>query len=218
MKTTFKIEGLRGVDAALGELIEATNGRTGKAALKRGLALAAEPMAERMRQLAPKKSGRLKRAIVVTTKVGNAAGKAAFAAALRGGADKATAVQALRGATRANPGSTVEVEIGIAKDKGGKGSLARHAHLVEFGTVPHTITAKKGGKDGRGLAVPDGSGGVARPKVVRHPGARAHPYMRPGFEQGAPLAVEAIKVTVTAEIDKAASRARAKAAKLSGKL
>lgn len=226
MKVKLKVEGLKGVDAALSELIEATSSRTGKAALKRGLVKAAEPMAERMRQLAPARSGKLRKAIQVTTRIEDAGAKAAYAKAI--GAKvigklsqderKANAAAAVRQYHRENRGktSTVEVEIGIAKEKKGGGSLARHAHLVEFGSKPHVIRPRKEG--GKGLKIYGGSPPTLQAVVpkVEHPGARPHPFMRPGFQQGAPLAAEAVKASVTEEISKAARRAKARSGRLKG--
>lgn len=50
---------------------------------------------------------------------------------------------------------------------------AFYAHLVEFGTKPHRITAKGGGL----LNI---SGIGPRPSV-EHPGAKPQPFMRPGW-------------------------------------
>lgn len=56
------------------------------------------------------------------------------------------------------------------------------ANLVEFGTRPHEIIAKLAGS----LFL----GGIFR-KVVRHPGARPRPFMRPALDQQANAAVVA---------------------------
>jgi len=63
------------------------------------------------------------------------------------------------------------------------GKLAPHAHLVEYGTKPHTITAPQGG----GLTV---GGNVV--SSVDHPGARPHPFMRPAFDTKPPAAIAAV--------------------------
>jgi HK97 gp10 family phage protein len=63
------------------------------------------------------------------------------------------------------------------------GRKAPHAHLVEFGTAAHKITAKKG------------SALVVNGKAVRdvdHPGAKAKPFMRPSFDTGAQSALVAV--------------------------
>lgn len=59
-----------------------------------------------------------------------------------------------------------------AGGKGGKGGkVARHAHLVEFGTEAHVIRAKPGGL----LAI-----GVSK---VEHPGAEGRYFMRRALDQ-----------------------------------
>lgn len=63
------------------------------------------------------------------------------------------------------------------------GKRAPHAHLVEFGTKPHQIKAKKGG----GLTV---GGGVVF--SVDHPGAKPHPFARPSFDAKPPAAIQAV--------------------------
>lgn len=67
-----------------------------------------------------------------------------------------------------------------AGSKGGKArKVARHAHLVEFGTAPHVIQAQPG----RALAV-----GVSK---VQHPGARPTPFMRPALDNKGTAAARA---------------------------
>jgi HK97 gp10 family phage protein len=69
-----------------------------------------------------------------------------------------------------------------AKLKAG-GKLAPHAQLVEFGTKPHTITAKKDS----GLTV---GGNIV--SSVDHPGAKPHPFLRPAFDTKPPAAIAAV--------------------------
>lgn len=54
------------------------------------------------------------------------------------------------------------------------------ARWLEFGTRPHLIKARDGG------ALSFGGGFY---KVVEHPGARPHPFMRPALDTGATAAV-----------------------------
>lgn len=58
---------------------------------------------------------------------------------------------------------------------------ARHAHLVEYGTKPHHIEARPPNK---ALAI-----GVFS---VDHPGARAHPFMRPALDAKGQVALAAM--------------------------
>lgn len=124
MKPTIKIEGLRELDAALGQLPKAT----ARNVLRRTLKKAGEPTAERARQLVPVNQGHLKRSITVSTKkpVGHGAGRQAFAAAMRAGATKAAAGAAARAANRTSADAFAEAFIGPGRYP--------HAHMVEFGT------------------------------------------------------------------------------------
>lgn len=63
------------------------------------------------------------------------------------------------------------------------GVLAPHAFLVEYGTKPHKIKAKKDG------ALTVGGNLVAE---VDHPGARPRPFMRPAFDTKPPAAIAAV--------------------------
>ncbi len=125
----FRVEGLRDLDRALGELPK----RTGKAVLRRVLKKAAEPVAEKARQLAPVDTGVLRESIGVSARLKNKVGAAEFAAAMRAGLGKAAAVSALRDARRAaeGKGASVELYVGPAAKTG----AIRYAHLVEFGSA-----------------------------------------------------------------------------------
>ena len=131
MKTTVSVEGLRELDAALGQLTKATARNT----LRRVLLMAGKPMAATAQSLAPIDTGALKISIGVGTKLTKrqarmhgamGAGKAAFAAAMRGGATRSEASTALRAAQRASGGPFAEVFVGA----GG----VPQATLREFGT------------------------------------------------------------------------------------
>lgn len=62
------------------------------------------------------------------------------------------------------------------------------ARFVEFGTAPHRISARNGGK----LRIPQPGGGFAFVTSVAHPGARAVPFMRPAIDTQAEPAVQAV--------------------------
>ncbi|MFZ5719203.1 MAG: HK97-gp10 family putative phage morphogenesis protein [Pseudomonadota bacterium] len=205
---TFDLKGMDGVEQAIRELVEATSTRTAKAALQRGLVKAAEPMVARARQHAPKASGRLGRSITASPRLAADAGKLAFAAALRGGADRATAVSALRAARRANRGASPTVTIYV----GPSGRAARKAHLVEFGTKPHKIRPKKG----RRMVWPEGGAKVGAAEVD-HPGTRPQPFMRRAFAETSHEVLQRIGDNLREEIARTAARAAARAAKLAAK-
>lgn len=71
----------------------------------------------------------------------------------------------------------------VSVKAGGKG--ARHAHLVERGTKPHLI-GRKGFKSA----------------PIRHPGARAKPYMKPAFERKVRAALDTFVTYVQRRLPK----------------
>lgn len=85
----------------------------------------------------------------------------------------------LRISTRNRNGQVqASVSVGGATKRGS--IVARHAHLVEFGTKPHVIEAKAG----KTLAI-----GVKR---VNHPGAKPQPFMRPALDLTQGQAIAAV--------------------------
>jgi HK97 gp10 family phage protein len=75
------------------------------------------------------------------------------------------------------------------------GDPARYyAHLVEFGTRAHRITAKRGGFLWIGR------------RMVNHPGTAAQPFMRPALDTRRGAAVDATMRVLEAEISKVAKR------------
>lgn len=73
------------------------------------------------------------------------------------------------------------VQVGPRRGKPYKGHTA---HLQEYGTAPHTITAKPG----KFLATPFGPR-----KTVQHPGAAAQPFMRPAVDEQLPNVLAEIR-------------------------
>jgi len=124
-RQVMRVEGLRELDAALGELTKST----ARATLRRVLVKAGQPIAERARSLVPVDSGRLRDSIAVSTKLGSKAGSKEFAAAMKAGLGKDAAMSALRGARRAASGDRAFAEMYV-----GPGRLP-HAHMVEFGSI-----------------------------------------------------------------------------------
>jgi len=68
---------------------------------------------------------------------------------------------------------------------------AFYAQMVEFGTRPHSITA-------RAMVV---NGAVVR--TVDHPGARPHPFMRPAADEKFGPAVAAVQMQIRKRLTKA---------------
>lgn len=131
MKSTLRVEGLRDLDAALGELPKAAARRV----LMRVLTMAGAPLAERARQLAPDDpvtgAPDLHTSIAVSAKLKNPAGAREFAAVMKAGGTRAEAGRAMAAARREEPGGS------LAMMFVGPGARQRHSHLQEFGTVHH---------------------------------------------------------------------------------
>lgn len=125
-----KIDGLKELDAALGELSKGA----ARGVLRRTLLRAGEPMRAAAERNAPEETGALKRSIILTSKIDNRAGKSEYAAVMKAGGSKGQAVQALRDARREQGigNSFAEVYMGPAK-AGKRGSIK--AMVQEFGSV-----------------------------------------------------------------------------------
>lgn len=72
--------------------------------------------------------------------------------------------------------------------------IAWYAHLVEFGTRPHTITPKKAGGALQ-------FGGITT-KSVEHPGTRARPFMRPALDSVLPAMIDAVTARIRQRLTK----------------
>lgn len=129
-RDVVRIDGLKDLDKALGELPKAT----ARAALHRVLRKAGAPIAEEAARLAPDDpttgAPDLHTSIAVSTKLKNPAGKKEYAAVMRAGGTKAEAGAAMRTARREGNKSFAEIYVGP-----GKGGA--HGVLQEFGTVHH---------------------------------------------------------------------------------
>jgi HK97 gp10 family phage protein len=126
MDLKVKVEGFRDLEQ---ELLKLASPATRKAAARRALKKAAEPLAETMRAYAPERTGKLAQSITVSTRAsGGDAGKKAFARVVQAGGSRADAVTALRDARRASA-SLVEMHVGPG----------RHPKAItqEFGTWFH---------------------------------------------------------------------------------
>lgn len=102
-----------------------------------------------------------------------------------------------RGVGRFRKQITRSVRVNMAKMEAYAliGPVRRHAHIagfLEFGTRPHVIKAK------RNKMLYFGGRYV---KMVRHPGARAKPFLRPAFHAGRDRAVAAIAAAAKAVLD-----------------
>jgi HK97 gp10 family phage protein len=161
-----------------------------KNVIQKALAEALEPMraeAERLAPVDPAK-GDLKRAIRV-------------------GAKRAT------GYSKANQyskslESSVVAYMGVATKSG----AYPEAVIQEFGSAPHVIRPRrKGGKTALQVKMPDGS--YRKPKDIRHPGHKPHPFMRPAYDLHADGVVKRMGEVIGDQITKAADRAARRQAK-----
>lgn len=129
MAICVKISGLKELDDALGELSKGA----ARGALRRALIKSAEPMRKAAAQNAPEDTGALKASIIVTSKMDNNAGKAEYAAVMRGGGTKAQAAGALRDARRAKGIGESFAEVYLGPAKGSKRDAIK-AIVQEFGS------------------------------------------------------------------------------------
>lgn len=129
-----RVEGLKELDKALGELSKATARNT----LRRALTSAAQPMLEAAKRNAPEDTGGLRRGIQIGTKISKDKskdpGSRAYAQTMAAGGSRADAVQALRDARRAQGvgGSFAEVFLGPVRAN--KKNTIK-ANVQEFGSV-----------------------------------------------------------------------------------
>ena len=125
MKINVSIEGLRELDEALGELPKAT----GRNVMRRALMAAVGPIVEDAQRLAPVRSGRLQKSIMVSTKASKRLGLSEYAEVMRGGGSQSEAYAAMRAVRASNTANTaMQVYVGPSR-------AAPHAHLVEFGSA-----------------------------------------------------------------------------------
>jgi HK97 gp10 family phage protein len=205
MKTRVRIEGLKDLDRALGELPRAT----ARATLKRVLLKAGRPIAEAAKLYAPVDKGDLKDDITVSAKIKNDVGKKEFTQAMRRGDGTAAAVKAMRSARREAGGEGSFAEVGV-------GPTTAHPEAIfpEFGVAPHDIKPKTRNKSGK-LVFNDG-GETFGATVIHHPGAAPTPFMRPAFEARKHEALKIIETELSGEIAKAAARVAKRRARKTG--
>ena len=125
MKVTVKVEGLKELDQALGELTKATARNTVRRALVKG----AEPLETAAKNYAPTRFWDLWGSIHISTRPphGGDDGKQAFAQAMRAGASRGEAIAALRSARADAP--FTQVWVGAGRNP--------QAQMQEFGTQRH---------------------------------------------------------------------------------
>lgn len=133
IKSSMRVEGLKELDAALAELVEATNGRTGKSALRKAVMEGAELFVRAAKDGAPVRFGHLRRGIAAHA-AGNLVGADAWGRAMRDGKGEEAAAAAARAATRAARASGEMATINVVVAAG----LHPQAIWQEFGTEAHS--------------------------------------------------------------------------------
>ena len=83
------------------------------------------------------------------------------------------------------------------------GRPTKYAHLVEFGTRPHSL--KSGDKLARRTQAGQQTGGARM-----HPGAKAKPFLENAYRQTAANAKEDMRRTIAEEVEKRLAKAKAK--------
>lgn len=190
MAVTVDVRGLKELEKALGELEKSA---TRKTVVRNALKKAAEPTAAQMSQMAAGTwDPKIAKNIIISTKIKNEAGKAAYAASMRETrGNKAAAVKAMRDARRAAKGTTPPVIMYV-----GPGEASWRAHWVEFGIGPHI------------------NGGIFA--GTRHPGVRPNPFVRPAWDATRAVALDMIAGEMWVQIEKAAKRQARRKAKANG--
>lgn len=86
------------------------------------------------------------------------------------------------------------------------------AHLIEFGTAAHMIKSTR--KKALASTAAGGLYGQIFGKVVRHPGSRAKPFLRPAFDTKAGESVKRMGESLGKGIEREAARLAVKVSKL----
>ena len=128
IKTSFKVEGLKELQATLLELPKATQGNV----LKKAAVAPAADFADEAGRLAPREKGKLQIEIKVSRPKILTPGKAAFAAEMASGGTRAEAAAAARAANRAAGGTGKSVLVMAGPTK-----AAFYGLFQEFGTAHH---------------------------------------------------------------------------------
>jgi HK97 gp10 family phage protein len=160
----------------LDKKLEALPGKIQRRALRKALLAGADIIRDEARATVRRKSGKL-------------------AAAIESSASLSIASADDREFLNAAGVSASDAAIAIVSVRGGP---ARRAHLTEFGAAPHEERPKKK------KVLADPATGEIFGRVVKHPGSKAYPFMRPAFDTHAEDALNAIVEVLRDEVEKAA--------------
>lgn len=195
MKGTFKLEGLKDLEAALAEMPKATARTT----LRRAGMAALEPMRQAAVRLAPDDPKTpppydLKSSIVTSFKQGRSKNTIA------------TNTGEARVYVFMGPGFAK----GMSREQ--MADLATYSMAQEFGAKPHSV-AKGSGKANKSKVRKALGLRVSKP----HPGHAANPYMRPAWDAHWRGALDSVARVLKVEIERSATRLARKAARLAAK-
>lgn len=179
MKASFKVEGLKELEAALMKLEKQASRKT---VLRNATKAAGNAVAGVMSSMAPIDQGDLSDSILVSQKVKSEVGAVAYARTMRATyGDKAAATKSMRDARRAAKGSAPPFVMFV-----GPNSNAFYAKFVEFGTSPFISGGKFAG--------------------AQNPGVQAQPFVRPAWDATQAEALQIIAREMRVQIDKAIIR------------
>lgn len=176
--------------AELQRNLESLGIKVAPAASRRALYTGATIFRDEARRLVPVESGALRKAIVAETRGSFAAGvRKPYAYYARVSISRRAFVRGRGGKAR-----RIRKVAGDQAYERGEIYPRNYAHLVEFGTRPHSVAP------GAKLSNP------ASQRPMFHPGARARPFMRPAFDGKRAAAETAIRQRLWAEVSRAAVR------------
>jgi HK97 gp10 family phage protein len=169
-----------------------------KTAVRRALYAGAVVMRDEAKRRVPVRYGALKKAIVAETR--------GIGKDKRGRPSKHIAVVtvAKKSYTVGTTGKLRQVKRKPGERAYSAGQIypRNYAHLVEFGTKPHSLGPRGGRRYGESSGAPAAS--------LMHPGSRPKPFMRPAFDTKLKEAEARFAQVLKAEGDKALQKARSK--------
>lgn len=179
MKASFKVEGLKELEA---ELMQFEKQATRKTVVRNSLKMAGGAIADAMSAMAPIDQGDLSESILVGTKLKGEVGAVAYAKTMRATyGDKAAATKSMRDARRAAKGSAPPVVMFV-----GPNSDAFYAKFLEYGTSPFISGGRFAGAE--------------------NPGIKAEPFVRPAWDATQSEALAIMIREMRVQIDKALAR------------
>lgn len=157
---------------------------------RRALRKAAVVIQNEARRLVPVRTGALRKSIKATTQREYNDRKAPYAGYVRIDRKAYTASISKQGKLKLKAEPFTGSSEGLIYPR-------NYAHLVEFGTKPHSLRSKKHGDSD------------SRPARM-HPGSRPRPFMRPALDNKRAEAIEVYRREMLAEVEKIKAKKRGK--------